>query len=90
VLAAYAEVVNALSSLEGGVRIAAFRRERQAAVAQTVENADALYRAGKASYFEVLLAQQNALSAELDLIDGLARQHAAVVVLYRAHGGRWR
>lgn len=89
VLGAYAEVVGSLSRLEAGARITALRRERQAAVAQTVESADALYRAGKASYFEVLLAQQNTLSAELELIEAMKAQHLGAVTLYKALGGGW-
>jgi outer membrane protein, multidrug efflux system len=89
VLNAYTEVVNALSRLEGSSRIAALRKERKAAVEQTVETADALYRAGKASYFEVLIAQQSALSAELELIDARRDQHLASVVVYKALGGGW-
>jgi NodT family efflux transporter outer membrane factor (OMF) lipoprotein len=90
VLEAYAEVVNALTKLSAGARLTALRRERKSAVAQTVESADALYRAGKASYFEVLLAQQNTLSAELELITALKEQHVTSVRLYRALGGGWR
>lgn len=90
VLEAYAEVVNSLSRLEAGARITTLRQERQAAVAQTIDAADALYRAGKASYFEVLLAQQNSLSAELELIEARRDQHLAAVSLYRALGGGWR
>lgn len=90
VLGAYTEVVNALSRLEIGARMTALRRERQTAVSQTVDSADALYRAGKATYFEILLAQQNTLSAEVELIDALKEQHVAAVSLYRALGGGWR
>lgn len=90
VLVAYAEVVNAMSGLEAGARMTELRRKRRAAVAQTVESADALYRAGKATYVEVLLAQQNTLSAELELIEALKQQHLAGVTLYRSLGGGWR
>ena len=90
VLGAYTEVVTAMTRLDGGARITALRRERQSAVAQTVESADALYRAGKASYFEVLLAQQNSFSSDLELIDSLKQQQISAIALYKALGGGWR
>jgi len=90
VLNAHAEVVNALARLEAGARITGLRRERKAAVAQSAAIADALYRAGKANYFEVLLAQQNELSADLELIQAMKQQQLAMVYLYRALGGGWR
>jgi NodT family efflux transporter outer membrane factor (OMF) lipoprotein len=89
VLTAFTEVVNALSRLKGSSRIAALRRERKSAVEQAVDTADALYRAGKASYFEVLIAQQSALSAELELIDSRRDQHLARIAVYKALGGGW-
>lgn len=90
VLNAYTEVVNALSRLDGAARIANLRMERKTAVEQTVDTADALYRAGKASYFEVLIAQQSTLSAELELIDARRDQHLASIALYKALGGGGR
>jgi outer membrane protein, multidrug efflux system len=90
VLMAFTEVVNALARLEGSARIAGLRRERKSAVEQAVDTADALYRAGKASYFEVLIAQQSALSAELELIDARRDQHLASIAVYKALGGGWR
>jgi outer membrane protein TolC len=38
----------------------------------------------------VLIAQQGALRADLDLIDTWKRRHIANVVAYRALGGGWR
>jgi len=49
-----------------------------------------LYRAGKATYFEVLIARQNTLSAQLELIEALKAAHLARVRVYEALGGGWR
>jgi NodT family efflux transporter outer membrane factor (OMF) lipoprotein len=90
VLGAYVEVVNGLASQESTARLLALKQEQQQAVAQMVETADALYQAGKASSLEVLLAQQNALRAELELVESWRRQRVASVTLYKALGGGWQ
>jgi multidrug efflux system outer membrane protein len=89
VLGAFAEVSSGLAALEQSARIVAHRKAQRAAVTDTIEASDALFRAGKASYLEVLLAQQNRLEAELELIAALRDQHLASVRLYRALGGGW-
>jgi len=90
VLTSFAEVATGLSALEQAAEVVAQRRRKKAAVAGTVEAADALFRAGKATYLEVLLAQQNTLEAELELIEALRDQHIASVRIYKALGGGWR
>jgi NodT family efflux transporter outer membrane factor (OMF) lipoprotein len=90
VLTSFAEVANGMSALTQTAQVVEERRRKQAAVAGTVEAADALFRAGKATYLEVLLAQQNTLEAELELIEALRDQHIASVQVYRALGGGWR
>jgi len=47
------------------------------------------YRAGKASYFEVLEAQQQLLPAEYALAQTRLNQLVVVVQLYEALGGGW-
>jgi NodT family efflux transporter outer membrane factor (OMF) lipoprotein len=89
ILEGYVDVVNGLAAVKHAAETVALRRAQGDAAAGTVDAADALYRAGKASYFEVLIAQQNTLSAELELIDASKRQRLASVQLYRALGGGW-
>jgi multidrug efflux system outer membrane protein len=89
VLQAYMEVANGLAVLQRNAEIVTFKREQRAAVEQTVATADALFRAGKASYYEVLLAQQNTLAADLELIDALRGGRLASIEIYRALGGGW-
>ncbi|SRR6266540_6171028 len=90
ILVAYVEVVNALSSIRHTEQILAFKKAQKAATVQAVSAADMLFRAGKASYLEVLLAQQSALRADLDLIDTWKRRRIANVVVYKALGGGGR
>jgi len=90
VLGAVVEVVGALSNVRATEDVLALKRAQKAATAGIVATADWLYRAGKATYLEVLVAQQNALRAELDLIEVWRQRRVADVVLYRALGGGWQ
>jgi outer membrane protein TolC len=87
---AFAEVSSSLSAIEQATQVVALRQRRQAVLAATVETADALFRAGKASYLEVLLAQQSSLEAEIELIEALRDGHVARIRLYKALGGGWQ
>lgn len=89
ILTAYIEVVTGLKALSSaGESVAENQRKRDAA-GGTVETADALFRAGKATYLDVLLAQQATLDAEVSLIHARRRQHLTLIGLYRALGGGW-
>ena len=90
ILVAFTEVVNALSRLRHLEEILATKKAQKAAMLQTVSTADMLYRAGKATYLEVLVAERSALQADLDLIDAWKRRRMAEVSLYKALGGGWR
>jgi outer membrane protein, multidrug efflux system len=90
ILRSFVEVANGLVALERANEIIKQKKLQKTAVSQTVEAADALFRAGKASYLEVLVAQQNTLSTELELIERWRERQIAAVNLYRALGGGWR
>lgn len=90
VLSAYVEVLNSVANHLNTARVLALKKEQQARLAEMIDVADSLYRAGKASWLEVLLAQQNALRTELELIESWRRQRVASVTLYKALGGGWQ
>lgn len=90
ILNAYVEVVNGLTNIGNTQRALSFKKEQKAVLLRTVETADTLYRAGKASYLEVLLAQQNTLQADLELIETQKRERISTVAIYKALGGGWR
>ena len=89
-LTALRDVSDALTSRE---RLAEAREQRSRQVA-ALENAVKLsserYVAGKASYYEVLEAQQQLFPAELDLARTERDQLLAVVALYKGLGGGWQ
>lgn len=89
ILVAYTEVVNALSNIRHSEDILAERRQQKVALERSIATADALYRAGKATYLEVLIAQQTALQAEVDLVEAFRRRRVANIAAYKALGGGW-
>lgn len=89
-LRSFFEVSTGLTEMQQRATVVAQRKRNREALADAVSTADALFRAGKASYLDVLVAQQKTLDAELELIAALREQHIAGVRLYRALGGGWR
>jgi outer membrane protein, multidrug efflux system len=61
-----------------------------AALERAVRVSTTRYRAGKASYYEVLEAQQQLFPAQLDLARTRRDEQLAVVALYKALGGGWQ
>lgn len=90
ILSAFRDVSDALIS---GQRLAEIR-DQQAAEVVALEKAVKLsterYLAGKASYYEVLEAQQQLFPAQLSLARTERDQLLSVVALYKALGGGWQ
>jgi multidrug efflux system outer membrane protein len=90
VLTAFREVSDALVLRE---RLAEIRQE-QAREVETLNRAVRVsmerYLAGKASYYEVLEAQQQLFPAKLGLARTRLNERLAVAALYKALGGGWK
>jgi multidrug efflux system outer membrane protein len=88
-LTAFREVADALVSRQ---KLEAARVEQAEAVVayrQAVELANDRYREGKASYYEVLEAQQQLYPAENALAQIQTSQRLVVIQFYKALGGGW-
>ncbi|MGZ8903038.1 MAG: TolC family protein [Methylobacter sp.] len=90
ILNAYVEVANQLSNLRNLQNIYSLKEQQSDVLKQSVETSNALYKYARASYLEVLIAQQNALQANLELIDVIKRQRLATINIYKSLGGGWR
>ena len=89
-LNAFADVANALVTAQ---KLAERRAEQEHAVRAyktAVDLATQRYGAGRASYYEVLQAQQSLFPAEVALAQTKRDQFTAVVALYKALGGGWK
>ena len=90
ILNGYVEVANELSRIENLKDINTYKKEQNDLMTLSVETSTELYKAGKANYLEVLLAQQNWLQTKLELIEVNKRQRFATVNIYKALGGGWK
>ncbi len=90
VLGAFRETSDALVAQQTLVARRAALETKVLALRKSVELADLRYRAGRASYFEVLEAQQELFPAEDELAEVQEAQLVAVVSLYKALGGGWK
>jgi len=90
ILNAFREVSDALVSREQLAEIREHQAAQVNALDQAVKLSSKRYVAGKASYYEVLEAQQQLFPAQLNLARTQRDQLLAVVALYKALGGGWR
>ncbi len=90
VLNAFGEVADALVAHEQLAEILEHQTAQVAALEQAVKLSSERYVAGKASYYEVLEAQQQLFPAQLNLARTQRDQLLAVVSLYKALGGGWQ
>jgi multidrug efflux system outer membrane protein len=88
-LVAFREVSDALISRRRYEEARVEQAEAVAAGVQAVELSNLRYKEGKASYYEVLEAQQQLFPAENTLSRLEASRRLAVVQLYKALGGGW-
>ncbi|MFZ1747852.1 MAG: TolC family protein [Nitrospirales bacterium] len=90
ILNAYVEVANELSNIHNLQKINTLKKQQNEVLQQSVETSHLLYRYGRASYLEVLIAQRNALQSNLELISFAKQLRIAVVKIYKALGGGWK
>lgn len=90
IITAFSEVVTEMNQLQNLRQNLALKSRQAEILDQAVFTSRELYRSARAEYLEVLIAQQNALMADLELISLLRRQKASAVQLYKVLGGGWR
>ncbi|SHJ01303.1 efflux transporter outer membrane subunit [Pseudozobellia thermophila] len=90
VLNGYMEVANGLSNLRNLQETKEIKEQQNQVLENAIEASAEFYRMAKADYLEVLMAQQNSLQAQLELIALNKRQQLATVSIYKALGGGWQ
>jgi multidrug efflux system outer membrane protein len=90
ILNGYVEVANELSRIRNLQQINSLKTQQSDVLKQSVETSNELFKYARASYLEVLLAQQSALQTHLELIDVIKQQRISTVNIYKALGGGWR
>ena len=89
VLNAYVEVANQLSNISNLEKSYDAKAREVAALNQSVDISNDLFRSARAEYTEVLFTQRDALESKFDLIETKMQQLNATVNVYRALGGGW-
>ena len=90
ILNGYTEVVNELTRINALREISDLKTLQSQVLEESVETSNQLYTSAKATYLEVLIAQQNAIQAKLEMVDSHKKQLMASINIYRALGGGWK
>jgi outer membrane protein, multidrug efflux system len=89
ILNGYIEVSNELAKVRNYNEILSLKTQEVSTLNRAIESSLELFRAGKATYLEVLLAQQNLLQTKLELVNIQQQQYNASAATYKALGGGW-
>jgi outer membrane protein, multidrug efflux system len=90
VLNGYIEVYNELFSIRNLDSVYTLKNREVELLNQSIETSSELFRTGRANYLEIIITQQNALQARLDLVNLRKRQFDSSLNLYKALGGGWQ
>jgi NodT family efflux transporter outer membrane factor (OMF) lipoprotein len=90
VLNSYIEVYNEMSNINNLEKYYQIKRKESDALNSSIDIAKDLFKSARANYLEVLIAQRDALSAKLELIEARKRQFNSVTNIYKALGGGWK
>jgi NodT family efflux transporter outer membrane factor (OMF) lipoprotein len=89
VLTAFQNVSNTLYALQGDADALAAQTAAENSAAGSLELAQAQYKAGGASYLQVLTAEQTYQTAAVSLVKARAQRFADTAALFQALGGGW-
>lgn len=87
---AFAEVTNQIIKLKNLRSKLEMKEKQVAALKESVQISNVLFKAGRVDYIEVLLTQRDFLEAQIDLFEAKETQLEAAIGLYKAIGGGWR
>lgn len=90
VMNGFTEVYIAVNDIKNTNEMYSLKNEEAQILKQSILTSSELFKAGRANYMEIILAQKNALQSQLELVDYYKRRNAAVVTLYRSLGGGWK
>ncbi|TWI81600.1 NodT family efflux transporter outer membrane factor (OMF) lipoprotein [Lacibacter cauensis] len=87
---AYTEVYNGLIRADNLKEVYRLKTDETTTLSESILVAQELFRTGRATYLEVLYAQQNTLKAKLELVETRKQQLFTSIQLYKSLGGGWR
>jgi NodT family efflux transporter outer membrane factor (OMF) lipoprotein len=90
ILNGYVEVYNEMAKIKNLDSIAGLKTEEMQVLKESVETSGELFRTGRASYVEVLMAQKNSIQSSLEWLEVKRRQYHAFINIYKCLGGGWK
>jgi len=89
IVLAFIEVNQAFRKLNAAQELSRLRQEQVAALESASSMAQDLFEIGRSTYLEFLVARQNVLDAQLELIAAQMSERLERISLYRSLGGGW-
>lgn len=86
----FVEVYNSLNNIKNTKEMYDTKSAEVEILKQSIFTSSELFKAGRANYMEVILAQKNALQSQLELVNYKKRQNTSLINLYRSLGGGWQ
>jgi NodT family efflux transporter outer membrane factor (OMF) lipoprotein len=86
---AFLEVFVEINNLQNLNEMVDQKTQEATILTESISTSNELFKTGRANYIELLITQQNALNARLDLIDLKRRTFNGRVNLYKVLGGGW-
>lgn len=90
VLNAFHEVQTTLSNMYSLNKMYELNQQETQVLAEAVATSNELFKAGYATYLDVITAQRNALEAEINQVETKKNLLMSIITLYRTSGGGWR
>ena len=89
ILNAYIEVYNQLAKLQNYDAFHKLKEEEVKVLTTSVETSSELFATGRASYYEIIFSQKNALNSNIQLMEVKKNQFYSMINLYKSLGGGW-
>jgi outer membrane protein TolC len=89
VLTAFQNVADALLALQGDAEVLAAQTAAERSAAGSLDLVQAQYKAGGASYLQVLTSEQTYQNAAVALVKARAQRFTDTAALFQALGGGW-
>ena len=90
VVNSFKEVYIALNNIKNTKQMYDLKKEEVDILKKSINTSSELFKAGRASYLEIITSQKNTLQAQIQLVNFYKRQNIATVDLYKAIGGGWK
>ena len=86
----YVEVSNELSNVNNLQKSYEQKSKEVEALTTAIDISNDLFKSARATYFEVLMTQRDALDSRLELVETKKQQFNSVTNIYKALGGGWK